>query len=127
MNVYLNYLYRDASNWKAGAEVVLRGPATEAELAAFRAAIDAADRMVGVDPGDFVPTDLGIQPAQYAFWAMFEASEDDHVFNEILELSLTSAEPSADAPAWADVLAAAQRAAAVGWDIGGAMTSLDIS
>lgn len=85
-NVRMEYLYRDASNYKAYAPpLIMAGPATEADLARIRAALD-------VD-GLFICEQVGLPPAEFETGA-FGLYEDDHAWHELSVLELTNAAPN---------------------------------
>ena len=122
MNTRISYLYRDASNYKAAETVVVAG---QLDAVAFSAALATAARGAGISPDAFSPVDLGLPPAQAQMWARNAMSDDDHIYNELISIEPTE-EPATCATSAADLLAAAERAARAGYDVGGAMRALGL-
>jgi anthranilate phosphoribosyltransferase len=126
VNTRLVYLYRDASNYKATMSAVLAGELSAEEIALLRGAIALTAVGAGIDPVAFSPVDLGLPPAQDALWAYHARNEDDHIYNELLDI-----EPTAAAVTWttvsaAGLLAAAECAVREGYDVARAMDVLGI-
>lgn len=126
MSVRLHYLYRDAANYKASLVATIAGDWSDDELARFRAAIATAARGAGVDPTVFSPVDLGLPPAQQALWERFDRSDDDHIYNELLEVELTTDRPDVAGIDAAEILARAERAAREGYDVTRAMDAIGV-
>lgn len=113
-NTRIVYLYRDASNYKQGADLILAGALTAAQIARIWEICDAG--------GFFIAHDVGLPDLQYRWLdqGCTFPTEDDHVWSELEILELTSDPPTvtltADAlfqsfcaiTVW-DVAAAAQR------------------
>lgn len=83
-NVRLEYLYRDADNYKASREVVLDGPITEAEVAAIVEQLDSDCW--------FIPSQVGLANLQDQFDTL--NPDSDHVWHELIRLEATNVEPS---------------------------------
>lgn len=125
-NTRLVYRYRDASNYKGEMVVVLPGALTPDEIALLRHWCAAAARGAGVDPEAFLPTQLGLRPAQYALWADAGAGDDDHVWNELVSIEPTDQPADADAPAALAVLGGFAAAAREGWAVTDALDELGL-
>lgn len=117
MALALRYLYRDAANYKAERGVILAGSWSPDEIARFRAAVATAARGAGVDPTTFSPVDLGLPAAQWQMWAIEARNENDHVFNELLEVAPSSASPTVSDLDAAELLRRAEHCAEHGYDI----------
>lgn len=91
----LDYLYRDAGNYKSWRSVLLEGEATTADLDAIKASLD---REVF-----FIAEQLGI-PAAHASDEGYTCSptDDDHVWHEFCELRLAEADDISGEP-WGTV------------------------
>ena len=126
MNTRVIYLYRDASNYKAAASAVLAGELDSEQIAVLRGAIAVAAVGAGIDPASFSPVDLGLPPAQESLWAHHSRNEDDHVYNELLDIEPTAAPVTWTAISAADLLDNAQRAVREGYDVAHAMDVLGI-
>lgn len=127
-NTRIEYRYRDASNYHREASVVLPGRISRDDARALCSAIAQASRRAGVDPDCFVPTDLGLPPAQYELWEQLGSApnEDDHVYNELVAIEATERSADAQMPTPAQVLARAVRARAGGWDVMRAVEALGL-
>jgi hypothetical protein len=126
VNTRLVYLYRDASNYKATMSAVLAGELSAEERDALRGAIALAAAGAGIDPVAFSPVDLGLPPAQDALWAYHARNEDDHIYNELLDIELTTTPVTWSTVTAAGLLAAAERAVREGYDVARAMNALGI-
>jgi len=136
-NTRIEYRYRDADGYQANAAIVLAGRFSSDGEAAFRDHLAAASRQAGVDPDNFVPTDLLLPPAQYLLWERderddAEGSEEgrdispDHVYNVLTGISATSDPADPTAPSLTTLLLLSEKAAVGGWDISRAMHLLDL-
>lgn len=116
MNTAFHYLYRDASNYKAGRTVVLEGVPTPDDLDAVRAALS--------DGEWFIPSQVGLDDLQGELQALdSEASrnadginEDDHLWHELTlpeDISETDEPPTPGMPSLADLV---ERFRRVTWD-----------
>jgi hypothetical protein len=85
MNTLLEYLYRDASNYKQHGSVVLQGAISLKDI-----------RPLLIDGEYFIPSQAGLPDLQYKFKAQgFECpSEDDHTWHEIVSLRPTTKDPT---------------------------------
>lgn len=73
------YLYRDASNYKAWGELLLLGAVTDSDAAKIRHHLDMGEY--------FVPELVGVPPLQAELYQYGNGpSEDDHVFHEFVDL-----------------------------------------
>ena len=126
MNTRLVYLYRDASNHKATMSAVLAGELTAEEIAVLRGAIALTAAGAGIDPVAFSPVDLSLPPAQDALWAYHARNEDDHIYNELLDIEPTAAPVTWSTVTAAGLLAAAERAVREGYDVARAVDVLGI-
>lgn len=126
MNTRLVYLYRDASNYKATMSAVLAGELSTEEIEVLRGAIALAAAGAGIDSVAFSPVDLGLPPAQDALWAYHARNEDDHIYNELLDIEPTAAPVTWTAVTVVGLLAAAERAVREGYDVARAMDVLGI-
>ena len=80
MNTRINYLYRDASNYKQFGEVVVEGPMERSQLGPLLK-----------DQEFFIPSKVGMADLQPDM-----RTEDDHIWHEIEGLTRTSERPSLD-------------------------------
>jgi|694.fasta_scaffold47930_6 anthranilate phosphoribosyltransferase len=126
MSVRLHYRYRDASNYKAQAVTTIAGDWSDDEVTRFRAAIATAARGAGVDPTTFSPVDLDLPPAQQVLWEQFDRSDDDHIYNELLEIEQTTDRPDVIGLNAAELLVRAERVAREGYDVTRAMDVIGI-
>lgn len=80
MNTLLEYLYRDASNYKQHGRVVFRGTISLKDI-----------RPLLIDGEYFIPSQAGIPDLQHKFKDQgFEyPTEDDHAWHEILSMRAT--------------------------------------
>ena len=80
MNTLLEYLYRDASNYKQHGSVVFRGTISLKDI-----------RPLLIDGEYFIPSQAGIPDLQHKFKDQgFEyPTEDDHAWHEILSMRAT--------------------------------------
>ena len=78
MNTRISYLYRDASNYKAHHDVVVRGEITFAEIES------------SLESGQFfIPSQVGLPDLQAQFGP---ANDDDHVWHELTSESFVPTE-----------------------------------
>lgn len=106
MNTRINYIYRDASNYKAGNTVVFRGEITEEQKNQILSCCDEGEY--------FIPRQVGMPENRFE-----DITEDDHPWFE-LEIDgfeLTDAEP--DTPRSVDDLVMAFARAKDSWDTTG--------
>lgn len=69
------YLYRDASNFKAWESLLLQGVATEADVAVLKSRFESGDY--------FVAEQLDIPPLYEQLWEYSDGpTDEDHVFHE---------------------------------------------
>ena len=109
LNTRIAYLYRDASNYKAGGEIVVTGHLTFSDIAPY------------LDGGEFfIPQQVGLEPLQSKLTAYSDGqtNDDDHVWHELREgdIAPTDAEPDATFST-RELIAAFTRAKATGWDV----------
>lgn len=115
-NTLLRYLYRDGANYKGYVELILPGALSIGGASLIRATCEDEER--------FLPTQVGLPPAQERLWDAHQRSGDDHVWNELLELRSTEQSATPGAPSVATLLRAFETAAARGWDIPAAVEAL---
>jgi hypothetical protein len=84
MNTTIAYMYRDASNYKRHAEVVLAGELSEGG----RQMIQAGLR----EGAMFIPSQVGLEDLQRSFGGGLY--EDDHVWHEVLSIQPTALAPT---------------------------------
>lgn len=79
------YLYRDASNYKAWGTLVLEGDATDADIAAL---------LIQFESGSyFIAEQLGIPPLYSELWAFSSGpTADDHVWHTFHALRTATAQ-----------------------------------
>lgn len=79
------YLYRDASNYKAFGAILLSGHPTQEEIAALRACLDSGEY--------FVAEQVGIPAVYKELWDLSGGpTEDDHALHEFGEIRVASKE-----------------------------------
>jgi hypothetical protein len=117
-NTRLRYLYRDGANYKGYVDLVLAGSLSVGGASLIREACEEDER--------FLPTQVGLPPAQEELWKSHGRSDDDHVWNELVELSTTDDDPTPGAPAIPDLLARFEAVLVQGWDILAAMRRLGL-
>jgi len=85
MNTLLEYLYRDASNYKQHGSAVLRG----------NISLDSIRHLL-IDGEYFIPSQIGLPDLQYKFKEQgFEyPTEDDHNWHEIISMQPTIKKPA---------------------------------
>lgn len=85
MNTLLEYLYRDASNYKQHGSVVMAGALSLKDI-----------RHLLIDGEYFIPLQAGLPDLQHKFGEQgFEyPTEDDHAWHEIVLLRPTSRKPT---------------------------------
>lgn len=89
------YLYCDASNYKAWGSFLLDGRATEAELEILHAHLNCGEF--------FIAEQVGILPLYAELWQLSDGpTEDDHVWHTFHELRPANAEEIGDTP-WGKV------------------------
>lgn|SRR3546814_846193 len=79
-NTVIDYMYRDGSNWKTGAQVIFAGRITRDEISMILNA--------RYDDGWFIPGQVGMTDLQEGW-----DSQLDHPFHEICGFELTLAAP----------------------------------
>ena len=117
-NTLLRYLYRDGANYKGYVELILPGALSIGGASLIRATCEDEER--------FLPTQVGLPPAQRRLWDAHQRNGDDHVWNELLELRSTEQPATPGAPTVATLLRAFEAAAAQGWDIPVAVEALEL-
>lgn len=71
MNTRINYLYRDASNYKVHNTCVVEGSFTEAQKAAIKECLDGGEY--------FIPSNVGLPEERFEDWN----EQDDHPWFEL--------------------------------------------
>jgi hypothetical protein len=106
-NTRIDYLYRDRSNYKQHASVVLAGELSAREVDDIGATLRDGEL--------FIPAQVGLPELQDRFPAW---TDDDHVWHELIEIRSTDERPTSPLSARATYVAFV----AVGrWDVGGAL------
>lgn len=91
----LDYLYRDAINYKAWGSLLLEGVATESEVQQLRSQLDGDEF--------FIAEQLAIPPLYAELWQFSDGpTEDDHVWHTFHELRQADAEEITGEP-WGSV------------------------
>jgi hypothetical protein len=114
----LNYMYRDASNYKEGTTLYFEGAVTAEQRAAISAALDSGLY--------FIPDDVGLEELQSRLTSF--PSEDDHVWHELESLNVVKTLP-ADAVVEGpveDMVETFRKVGPHGWDVARAMDRLDL-
>ena len=108
MNTLIHYLYRDANNYKAHHEIIVRGAVTFADVTPF------------LDSGEFfIPSQVGLPDLQSK---LGQPTDDDHVWHHLtLEDFTPTSEPPTVKLTARDLRTRFRRAHATGWDISAAM------
>lgn len=85
MNTLLEYLYRDASNYKQHGSAVIAGTVSLKEI-----------RHLIIDKEYFIPSQIGLPGLQYKFREQgFDyPTEDDHTWHEIVSVRPTRRRPT---------------------------------
>lgn len=85
MNTVLEYMYRDASNYKQHHSVVLRGRLSETEMKPYL-----------IDGMFLIPSSVGLPDLQERFrdQGFKYPNEDDHVWHEVVNLKPTNDTPT---------------------------------
>ncbi len=99
-NTRVEYLYRDASNYKKHNEVVVSGACSKEDI----------DYVMG-EVTDFIPEQLGLpllRPDD-------NITEDDHCYAELISIEETD-EPATISMTWEELLSAFKEAIDGGWD-----------
>lgn len=87
------YLYRDASNYKAHGELLLLGGATSADIVEIRPHLDVGEY--------FVAELVGVPPLQGELYQYSGGpTEDDHVFHEFVDLRPATKSEVEALPLW---------------------------
>lgn len=111
-NTRIDYMYRDANNYKQSDHVVMAGALTIEEATAI---VDGLDEEDG-----FVPSAVGLDDLQERMVTDWE-DDADHPFHEIDGISLTGSEPTTDMTAAEFVV----RFAEADWEAEGARVTLE--
>lgn len=112
LNTRLDFLYRDAANYKTTSTVVVKGSPTPDLTARLHAALDEGTY--------FAPELVGLEhPARrdVVFMARFPDPDDDHPFVELDADGITAtARPATDTRTLSELVAAFEAAHAAGWN-----------
>jgi hypothetical protein len=115
-----HYMYRDASNYKHGKMVLFEGAVTDEQRADISKTLN--------DGMYFIPDDVELEELQQHMTSF--PSQDDHVWHEVVELTIVEAHRS-DAMVAGPVENLVEAFRKVGdplsWDVEGAMQRLGIS
>lgn len=89
------YLYRDASNYKAWGSLLLKGQVTQADVDALGKCLEGGEF--------FIAEQVGVPPVYAELWEISGgATEDDHVWHEFVGLRPATAEDMQEKP-WGSV------------------------
>lgn len=116
MNIRIDYLYRDAGNWKTYGSQVLAGVLTPEQITTIREACDEGERFIASQVG--LPD---LQPRGAAAGGTFP-TDDDHVWSELETIQATDEPPTLDLTAH-DFY---QHFVEVTWDVIAAMERLGL-
>ena len=107
MNTRITYLYRDASNYKQGGDVVVNGRVTLSDLEPLLYFGEL-----------FIPGDVGLPELQANFETQGFAfpTADDHVWHELESCEPTEATPTVDISA-EKLIDAFRKASEQGWKV----------
>ena len=87
------YLYRDASNYKAYGKLLLLGGVTKADIIEVRSYLDSGEF--------FVPELVGVLPLQGELYQYSDGpTEDDHDFHEFVDLRPATEKEVETLPLW---------------------------
>lgn len=89
MNTRIEYLYRDANNFKAYRTIVLTGVLTASDLTEIKNKCDWFDG----DP-KFIASEVGLPSPQEDMREYGFPTDDDHVWCELLEIDTTTKPPT---------------------------------
>lgn len=92
MNTKFSYTYRDADNYKAGNQVILKGTLTKKQKAEIIALMDLSDG----EP-KFVPSDVDLEDLQHTMKGGY--GDADHPFHEFDGFEETSEKEDAEVTA----------------------------
>jgi hypothetical protein len=96
----LDYLYRDAANYKAWGAILLSGNPTDGEVGALRACLESGEY--------FVAEQVGIPPVYKELWELSGGpNEDDHALHEFVAVRAAKPDELDSMPifgAWPDLL-----------------------
>lgn len=94
------YLYRDASNYKAWGEILLSGSPTDSEIAALRVCLESGEY--------FVAEQLGIPAVYEELWKFSGGpTENDHALHEFIGVEAATEDEIESMPlfgTWLDLL-----------------------
>jgi len=109
MNTSIEYLYRDANNYKQYEEAILEGELTDEQKA-----------LILKHEDEFIPSQVGLSDLQPRFLSF--PSSDDHVWHEMGRINGTHHEPNMPMTA----AEFAEKFRGISWDIEGAMKRLGL-
>jgi hypothetical protein len=89
------YLYRDASNYKAWGSLLLKGQVTQADVDALGKCLEGGEF--------FIAEQVGVPPVYAELWEFSDGpTDDDHVWHEFFGLRPATAEDTPEVP-WGSV------------------------
>ena len=101
----LDYLYRDAANWKSWGKVLLRGAVTVADVARIESKLEAGEF--------FIPEQIGFESLTTTlFSAAAGISQNDHLWHEFKTVRAATPEEVVELSVWGtteDLLATVDR------------------
>jgi len=90
------YMYRDASNYKAWGQLLLAGQSYPSDIAALRSTLDSGEY--------FVAEQVGVPALYEVLWKFTNGStDDDHCFHEYVELRAATDDEITKLPVWGSV------------------------
>ncbi|MEO8384430.1 MAG: hypothetical protein ABI583_04255 [Betaproteobacteria bacterium] len=91
--VVLEYLYRDAANWKAWGKVLLRGSFTVADLTLIESKLEAGEF--------FIPEQVGLESlTSNRFLSAGGISQNDHLWHEFETVRIATSAELAELSVW---------------------------
>jgi len=93
----LEYLYRDADNYKAYGEILLTGKVTNAEITEFKSMLASVEY--------FIAEQVGIPVLYSELWKYSNGPTiADHVFHEFIDFRIATDEEADTLEIWGDVV-----------------------
>ena len=93
LNCVMEYLYRDASNYKAFGEILLKGDLTKTNIEEIRSLL--------LDGEFFIAEQVNIPPLYDQLWRYSNGpTSDDHVFHELSNFRQATSQDIEELPQW---------------------------
>lgn len=112
-NTRMHFLYRDMSNYKQGAYMVVAGTFDDAAAARVEAALDRGEWLIVPQLADHLG--VHVPDPREVMLDQYPESDDDHCWVELTALEATHATPSGEVTV-DEVVAAFEACAAEGWN-----------